>query len=492
VSFLDRLLDSKLSRATEEAQLFKSKLGEFASQYEEVDTLGALSAGATAIHANPEQKNAIFTIGGGLATAANSAVNFHKNPDWFRQDPVPLVESLVERQEIPNLENIRIVWQNITETAYPQEPLDGPAAAWLRQFWQLLIEAGGGTVDFIEISPGGDPDPELPSVNVVLLEQPSLEITPQRVSLSNGETFRFEPVRTGPIDHDEIEFQVDGGTSAGTYMQGSELIIGEDEMSPVLHVVAFYKRDPRVVSAAVVNLPHNIKVTDEPERGSEITGIRLDAVPPIVEAGQSANINARVLPLDASQAVRYIVLDNDCPETRMVENSLVVSKYETSPSITIIVIAMQDASFTDKVEVGVSRRSIPDPDEVEIGFIGDKAIPLDSRAALRAVSPWAEWAQAQDGLIFIFGTTAHLYGEQPGLSLLSTQRARAARQMLIDAGVCASRILYKGMGSVNPWHTEQTGARGSASWEAAAQSNRKVVIMGDSSWARRIYDSRWQ
>ena len=111
--------------------------------------------------------------------------------------------------------------------------------------------------------------------------------------------------------------------------------------------------------------------------------------------------------------------------------------------------------------------------EEKIGFVADKAVFLDSEKANDILHPISEYLKSQPTVsIVLAGTTAG--DTDSGFSLtLSKQRAEAVKNVLVEFGIEADRIVTVGLGSEkDPWHVKNAGYEG-----AAASSNRKVVVL---------------
>ena len=111
--------------------------------------------------------------------------------------------------------------------------------------------------------------------------------------------------------------------------------------------------------------------------------------------------------------------------------------------------------------------------EEKIGFVADKDTFLDPKKANETIRPVAEYLKSQPTVsIVLAGTTAGDTDSDFSLTL-SKQRAVAVKNVLVEFGVEADRIITIGLGSEkDPWHVKNAGYEG-----AAAASNRKVVVL---------------
>lgn len=111
--------------------------------------------------------------------------------------------------------------------------------------------------------------------------------------------------------------------------------------------------------------------------------------------------------------------------------------------------------------------------EEKIGFVADKAVFLDSEKANDILHPISEYLKSQPTVsIVLAGTSAGDTDSDFSLTL-SKQRAEAVKNVLVEFGIEADRIVTVGLGSEkDPWHVKNAGYEG-----AAASSNRKVVVL---------------
>ncbi len=115
--------------------------------------------------------------------------------------------------------------------------------------------------------------------------------------------------------------------------------------------------------------------------------------------------------------------------------------------------------------------------EEKIGFVADKDTFLNPTEASETLRPVAEYLANHPSVsILLAGTTAGDSDSDFTLTL-SRKRAETVKNVLIDLGVNADRIITIGLGSEkDPWHVHNAGYDG-----AAASGNRKVVLLDASS-----------
>ena len=108
----------------------------------------------------------------------------------------------------------------------------------------------------------------------------------------------------------------------------------------------------------------------------------------------------------------------------------------------------------------------------EVRFIGNSSEYADEAAVAGVLTPVSDYLKEHTDLrILIVGTTA---GDESGEyeMELSSARAEAVKNTLIQLGVDGSQLVTVGMGSTDPWHIPDAGT---ASEEA--EKNRKVVLI---------------
>lgn len=82
----------------------------------------------------------IVVVGTGLST--QGTLNFQNN--LLSAEPDYVLDLLEEKNEIPNLEGITVVWQQMGDVASPQQELSQTQRKRLQNIWKGLVERGGG------------------------------------------------------------------------------------------------------------------------------------------------------------------------------------------------------------------------------------------------------------------------------------------------------------------------------------------------------------
>lgn len=108
----------------------------------------------------------IVVIGTGLST--KGTLNFKNN--LLSVDAESVLDSLEQKNEIPDFTGTTVVWQQMADVAEPQQPLSQTQKARLQEIWGGIVERGGGTFVYNDIM-GNPVDKEVsfPKVDTVAL-----------------------------------------------------------------------------------------------------------------------------------------------------------------------------------------------------------------------------------------------------------------------------------------------------------------------------------
>lgn len=141
-------------------------LGTIQADDAEVDYLEGLRLAARSLNSlDGYDKKTIIMLGTGLSTAG--VLDFRNN--LLSAEPEQIVELLKERQEIPALSGITVIWQQLGDTAAPQPALNQLQKSKLKAIWQGIVEAGGGTFRCNDIMAVPVSSQGLPAVSIVEL-----------------------------------------------------------------------------------------------------------------------------------------------------------------------------------------------------------------------------------------------------------------------------------------------------------------------------------
>lgn len=108
----------------------------------------------------------VIVVGTGLSTAGT--LNFQNN--LLSADPEDIVDQLEEKNEIPDMTGITVIWQQMGDVAEPQQELSQTQVDKLWKIWEGIVERGNGTFepDYTMADPVKD-DKQSPEVSVVKL-----------------------------------------------------------------------------------------------------------------------------------------------------------------------------------------------------------------------------------------------------------------------------------------------------------------------------------
>lgn len=114
----------------------------------EVDTLEAIRLAARTLSSAPKNSEKIIVVADtGLSTTG--ILNFQNN--IINADSEEIAEQLAEKDAIPNLEDIKVIWQQIGDVYDPQQSLTPAQVKNLKKIWKAIIEKGGGKFESVDI-----------------------------------------------------------------------------------------------------------------------------------------------------------------------------------------------------------------------------------------------------------------------------------------------------------------------------------------------------
>lgn len=206
----------------------------------EVDCLGALTLASRSLSTlDGYDDKTIFVASSGLSTVL--PLDFRNNL-LSADDMATIVDMLEEREEIPQLNGITVIWQ-VLDVAEPQPLLNAKQRNSVIELWKSIVTRGGGTFVLKESIPIPSVNNDLPSVSVVdipsdtpisfdraivvqedLLEEP-ISFTEERIGfLPNQAVFRDEgnvknelkPIAEYLIQNPEVRLILAGCTAGDT------------------------------------------------------------------------------------------------------------------------------------------------------------------------------------------------------------------------------------------------------------------------------------
>ena len=207
----------------------------------EVDCLGALKLAARSLSTlEGYDEKTIFVASSGLSTVL--PLDFRNNL-LSADDVDSIVDMLSEREEIPQLNDITVVWQ-VLDVADPQPVLNSKQRNSVIKLWESIVNRGGGTFILKESIPIPATGSDLPPVSVVdipsdtpisfdravatqqddLLEEP-ISFTEERIGfLPNQAVFKDEdnvrevlrPIADYLIQNTDVKLLLAGCTAGDT------------------------------------------------------------------------------------------------------------------------------------------------------------------------------------------------------------------------------------------------------------------------------------
>ena len=156
---------------------------------EESDMLAALELAARTIRSRETSPRTIVVVDSGLSTVA--PLDFTQ-PGMLDAEPQEVVSYLQQKEALPDLSGLAVVWQGLGDTAAPQEPLTIGQRRNLEAIWTAILAAAGDPDPEFEDAPLIDEGPEgLPDVTPVPIPQ-GPECTPGRIVLTSADV-AFQP-----------------------------------------------------------------------------------------------------------------------------------------------------------------------------------------------------------------------------------------------------------------------------------------------------------
>ncbi|MBR5800456.1 MAG: OmpA family protein [Lachnospiraceae bacterium] len=143
---------------------------------------------------------------------------------------------------------------------------------------------------------------------------------------------------------------------------------------------------------------------------------------------------------------------------------------ENYPNVSIVDVEEQsiEVEIGDLIDIFVL-------DNERVQFVGDKAVFVDEELAMESIKEVAEkLIDHPNNKVYVIGTTAS--GDREFCEWLSTERAQAVTEVLIDMGVSPSQLQPMGLGFNDPWHENDLDETGRQIEEKASQ-NRKVMVI---------------
>lgn len=159
--------------------------------YEEVDTLKAINLASRALAVDSEGADKVMIImDSGLSTTGY--LDFTN--DILFAETEDIIVALKEKEAIPDLSGIKVVWMFNGQTSYPQPELSEAQKHHLREIWsEILREGNAKEVRFVEDIATASNTKSLPYVSLVNVEDRTTDI-------------EVKPIETRILDSTALEF----------------------------------------------------------------------------------------------------------------------------------------------------------------------------------------------------------------------------------------------------------------------------------------------
>ena len=133
----------------------------------------------------------IVVIGTGLST--QGTLNFQNN--LLSAEPEAVLDLLEEKNEIPDLTGMTVVWQQLGDVAAPQQSLTQSQKARLQEIWGGIVERGGGFFVYNDIMANPvDTEVSFPEVDTVDLPEETPVKFDEAMLDEENESLLEEPV----------------------------------------------------------------------------------------------------------------------------------------------------------------------------------------------------------------------------------------------------------------------------------------------------------
>lgn len=172
----------KLARdAADRTEYLLNSLQLVTAESPEVDTLEAIRLAVRSLSTSTVcVEKMIVILDSGLCTTG--LCDFRNN--LLSADPEAVVKALLEREAIPDLTGMTVIWQQLGDVESPQESLTPKQRNRLQEIWTAIIKQGGGTPVFFDAPPSSAStgNKEMPPVSTVSLSvEVPIEFEPETI-----------------------------------------------------------------------------------------------------------------------------------------------------------------------------------------------------------------------------------------------------------------------------------------------------------------------
>lgn len=155
-------LDAKIS-----SNNLLTKMKAIIANHPETDYLASLQLAArflSTLGDEDEYDKSIVVVGTGLSSQGE--LNFQNN--LISADPEMIAEMLKSKQDIPDLDSVKVYFQQIADVAAPQKELTSIQIDKLKDIYSAIIKSGGGTAEFDQSLPvASEVEDDFPSVTPI-------------------------------------------------------------------------------------------------------------------------------------------------------------------------------------------------------------------------------------------------------------------------------------------------------------------------------------
>lgn len=473
-------------------QLFLDELQNARHLEPERDVLEAISLGARILASRPSDEiREIVVLSSGLSTSG--FLNFADQNEWLYSDATVIIDILQSNRSLPNLEEIIVSWAHIYDVdSVIQAVIPGSQRENLKATWRLIVESSGGEFNILSAHPREGRYEGPPVTPVKIRPTFTLQVSPSTADVQRGTSFDFSAHVVGDgISAQDIDWAIEGPAHPGTFIDDGRLVVAPDDPRENIILIAISTQDRSVTGQATVRL------REEALPPSVVREVRIfpdDVImgtfPPYNTLEISTTVEGENNP---SQEVRFELFGNSDPTTRVDPDGRIfigqgeIGQGETEIVITIRAISVENPTIYAEIPVRIFTEP---PGVVEVMFLGNSDAFVNRAQARSAIAEWVDFINSQNSGVVLFGCTANTgIGNSDGVAL-GTARAQAVKDLFVrEFNVDPNKIAIRGLGHNNIWN-RPNGISGTPSWdEAAAATNRKVVIMSaDDPDAQRIYD----
>lgn len=293
----DKRIDSAKRKqiADQNIEQIVSEVSVMTGKTPEVDTLSGVMLSANILQGiTGNSEKTMIIMDSGLSTT--SVLNFLE-PNLIYMSPESIVAQLEELHEIPNLEDIDIVWIGLGETCGEQDKLTADYKYKLQNIWKAVLEKGGAKSIYFDPTPltGQEYSMELPECSTVPViyegididEMVKKEIMPDVIKWDGNSSLQFhadtanflniesakaqlQPVAIYLIEHPEEAVYIFGMT-ATTQNDDPGIILSEERAAACGHILENTGvKESQIKCIGLGEMSHPLRVEDIDENGNQI------------------------------------------------------------------------------------------------------------------------------------------------------------------------------------------------------------------------------